>query len=147
MVFQAIGSHSFRVLVGNQNFLSLIDYGKIVLRRRPNLLPEVHKVPIMMKVMPLPLMQGKAKEKDEVPSNHSKKESPEHLLSIKRRIFQRLSASNVRILATMSDSAPCGRIRSSMPPSFLLTESHPRIIQGRQARTMRSSSSFQPSHV
>jgi hypothetical protein len=61
---QSIGSHSFRVLVGDPNCPSLIGYGHIVLRRRPDLLPEVHKVPIMMRVMPLPCMQGKEKEND-----------------------------------------------------------------------------------
>jgi hypothetical protein len=76
MAFQAIGSNSFRVLVGDPNCLSLITYGQIVLRRRSDLLPEVHNVPIMMRVMSLPLMQGKEKEEDEVPADHSKKESP-----------------------------------------------------------------------
>jgi SOS-response transcriptional repressor LexA len=146
MVFQAIGSHSFRVLVGDPNCLSLIGYGQIILRRRSDLLPEVRKVPIMMRVMPLPLMQGKANKEDKVPTDRSKRGSPEQLLSIKRT-FQRSSASNVRSLATMLESAPCGRIRSNMPPPLMLTESHPRRSQGREARMMRSSSSFQPSQV
>jgi hypothetical protein len=82
--------------VGDPNCLSLIGYGQIVLRSRPGLQLEVRKVPIMMKFMPLRLMQGKAKEEEEVPTNHSKEENVEQLLSIKRKIFQRFSASNVK---------------------------------------------------
>jgi hypothetical protein len=98
MVFQVVGSHSFRVLVGNPNCLSLIGYVQIVLKRRPDLLLEVRKVPIMMRVMHFPLTQGKAKEKDEVPIDYSKRGSLGQLLSVKRRTFQRSSASNVRDL-------------------------------------------------
>jgi hypothetical protein len=65
MVFQIIGSHSFRVSVGDPNFLILIAYEKIVLGRRQELQGGVHIVLIMMKVMLLPLMKGKEKEEED----------------------------------------------------------------------------------
>jgi hypothetical protein len=59
MVFQAIGIHSFKVSVGDPNCPSLIVYGQTVLKRRPDLQLEACNVPIMMKINPFPLVQGK----------------------------------------------------------------------------------------
>jgi hypothetical protein len=64
--------------------------------------------------------------------NHSKEENPDQLLSIKRRIFQRFSASNVRSLDTMLEISLCRRIESRMPPSVMLTKSHPRRSKGKK---------------
>jgi hypothetical protein len=118
--------------VGNPNFPSLIGSKKIVLKRRQDLLPKVRKVPIMMRVMPLPLIQGKEKEEDKVSTDHSKRGSLDQLLSIKRRTFQRSSASNVRSLTIMPESAPYGRIRSSVPPPLMLIENQPKRIKERK---------------
>jgi len=77
MGFQIIGSHSFRVLLGDPNCLCSIGYGNIVLMRRLDLQIEVCKVPIMMKFKPLLLMQEEEEEEEEVSADHSKEESLE----------------------------------------------------------------------
>jgi hypothetical protein len=99
MVFQAIGSHSFKVSVGDPNCPSLIVYGR-VLKRRPDLQLEACNVPITMTIKPLSLMQGKEKEKEEVSAKHLKEGSQHQLLST-IRTCQRFNASDVTSMATM----------------------------------------------
>jgi hypothetical protein len=89
MVFQAIGIHSFKVSVGDPNCPSLIIYGQTVLKRRPDLQLEACNVPIMMKIKPLPPVQGKEKENEDVLIKPLKEGSKHQLLSTKRRTCQR----------------------------------------------------------
>jgi hypothetical protein len=55
----------------------------------------------MMKIKPLLLMQGKAKEKEEVSVKHLKEGSQHQLHNTKRRTCQRFNASDVTSMATM----------------------------------------------
>ena len=101
MVYLLIGSHSFKVLVGDPNCPSLTDYGLIALKKRQDLQQEEELS--LKKIKLSHLMPGREKEETKEDSkSETEEEAPVQLLEgINEKTFLKSSVSDVTRLVTM----------------------------------------------
>ena len=106
MVYLLIGNRSFRVLVGDPNCPSLIDYGLIALKKRQDLQQEEELS--LKKIKLLHLMPGREKEETKEDSKgKTKEEVPVHLPGrTNEKTFLKSNASDVTSLVTMRVVVP-----------------------------------------
>ena len=100
MVSSPPGNHSFRVLVGDPNFPSLIDYGQTLHKKRLDLNLEAYCMELnMKKTIPLHIMPRREKVREEIFMEEKTKVKYQVPIQNKRRIRIFLIFSDLDVIS------------------------------------------------